>query len=687
MTNQNNPLLSNWSEAGQLPPFVQVEAQHFGPAFMAAMQEQRDEIAKIERHSQAPNFDNTIAAFDATGRKFSLIQQLYSNLLSSKSSDALQAVELEWAPKLAAFRNEIFSNRNLFSRIDAVKNSATGLTEEQGELLKRIHLDFVRQGARLNAADSERFGKINERLAQIQAQFTQNVMGAEKDFAMALNATTDLAGLPSFVTDSAAQAAKERGLAGHVITLSRSLVVPFLTFSSRRDLRKIAYQAWTQRGELNPQYDNHPIIKEMLTLRLEMAQLLGYKNFADYALEDRMAGTPDAARELMLKAWEPAKQKAARELAQLQTAAKADGFTEELMPWDWRYYSEKVRASEYDLSDDETKPFFTIKNMTAALFETARRLFGIEFKLLPSVVAYHPDVKVYSVHPVNSSAPIAYFLADNFSRPFKQGGAWMSLYRDQTRNVPPGQSALIPIVSNNNNFARAQNPDDTLLSTDDVRTLFHEFGHGLHGMLSNVTYARNSGTNVMQDFVELPSQLFEHWSLEPSLLKKYATHIQTGEPISDALLAKIQAAGTFNQGFETVEYNACTLIDLALHEHPNPASIDLTAFEREELARLGMPKQIQMRHRLPHFSHLFSSNYYAAGYYVYMWAEVLDADAFDAFTETGNAFDPVVAAKLKQHIYSVGAAVAPMKTYLAFRGQEPKIEPMLRDRGLLHEAR
>jgi peptidyl-dipeptidase Dcp len=686
MSSVQNPLLTDWSLSGQFPPFTQTQADHFGPAFTLAMQEQREEIELIANNREPATFDNTIAAFDRSGRKLAMISMLYSNLLGSKSSDELQAVEMHWAPKLAAFANEVSSHRALFSRIDSVKKTAgNSLSEEQRELLNRIHLDFVRQGAKLTGAASERFGKIGERLAQIQAQFVQNVMGAEKDYTLALNGANDLAGLPSFVIDSAAQAAKERGLPGHVITLSRSLVAPFLTYSSRRDLRQTAFTAWSQRGENHPTYNNHPLIKEILTLRLEMAQLLGYKTFADYALEDRMAGTPAAARALMVKAWEPAKQKAGRELELLQAAAKADGLTEELMPWDWRYYAEKVRLSQYALSDDETKPYFTLKNMTAAMFETARRLFGIEFKLLNDVAAYHPDVKVYAVNDA-TQATIAYFLTDNFSRPFKQGGAWMSIYRDQTRNLLGGVLAKvgsIPIVSNNNNFARAENPDLTLLSIDDVRTLFHEFGHGLHGILSNVNYARISGTNVLQDFVELPSQLFEHWAMEPSLLKQYAKHVSTNEPISDDLIKRIGAAVNFNLGFETVEYNSCTLMDLSLHEHPDPASLDLAAFEREELARLGMPKQITMRHRLPHFSHLFSSNYYAAGYYVYMWAEVLDADAFDAFKEAGDVFDPIIAAKLKKHIYSAGASVAPMKTYLAFRGREPAVEPMLRDRGLL----
>ncbi len=675
----DNPLLGSWDLPGQFPPFAAVKAEHFRPAFEQAMNEKRTQLQAIANNPAAATFANTVEALDQCGLSYSRIGLLFSNLLGSASSDALRAVELEMAPVLAGFDTELFGNAALFARLEhLIAQDRSNLSEEQNELLKRFHLDFSRSGAKLQGAQKERFGAIAQKLAQLTAQFSQNVLANETAYTLELQ-STDVDGLPQFVLDAAAQAAKERkSAAPYVITLSRSLVTPFLMFSKRRDLRKQAFIAWTQRGETMPEYNNIPIIKEILILRKEMAVILGYKNFADYALDDRMAGTPAAAKELVTKAWEPAKKKAARELSQLSEAAKAEGMHEALEPWDWRYYSEKVRASKYDLSDDECKPFFALRNITRAMFDTATQLFGLQFKVLPDAQRYHPDVKLYEVSE-QSGALIGYFLADNFARPNKQGGAWMSAYRNQARN---GLERL-PIISNNNNFSRAANPDESLLSLDDVRTLFHEFGHGLHGLLSNVTYERISGTNVLQDFVELPSQLFEHWGTDRALLKKHARHVTTGEVISDELIDRIEAAATFNLGFETVEYCSCCLVDLALHQVEQPEQLDIAAFEKQTLQSIGMPKEIVMRHRLPHFGHLFSGNYYAAGYYVYLWAEVLDADAFDAFRETGNLFDPATALRLRKHIYSAGGSVAPMKTYKAFRGKEPAVEPMLRDRGLL----
>ncbi len=675
----DNPLLSSWDLPGQFPPFTAVLAEHFKPAFEQAMLEKRAQLEAIANNTNSPTFENTVASLDLCGPTYGRVGMLFSNLLGSASSDELRAVELQLAPVLAGFDTELFGNAALFARLDGLMNQdRSQLSEEQNELLKRFHLDFLRSGAKLQGTQKVRFGEIAQKLAQLTAQFSQNVLANETAYTLELT-DNDVDGLPQFVLDSAAQAAKERNSkSAYVITLSRSLVVPFLMFAKRRDLRKQAFLAWTQRGQTMPEFDNTPIIKEILVLRKEMAQILGYKNFADYALDDRMAGTPAAAKDLVMKAWEPAKKKAARELAQLSDAAKAEGMHEALEPWDWRYYSEKVRAAQYDLSDDECKPFFALGNITHALFDTATQLFGLQFKQLNDAKTYHADVKMYEVHE-QSGELVGYFLADNFARPNKQGGAWMSAYRTQAKN---GLTRL-PIISNNNNFSRAAKPDESLLSLDDVRTLFHEFGHGLHGLLSNVTYDRIGGTNVMQDFVELPSQLFEHWGTDRALLKKHARHVSTGEAISDALIDRIEAAATFNLGFETVEYCSCCLVDLALHQIDNPEQLDIAAFEKQTLDAIGMPREIVMRHRLPHFGHLFSGNYYAAGYYVYLWAEVLDADAFDAFREAGNLFDPATAQRLRKHIYGAGASVAPMKTYLAFRGKQPAVEPMLRDRGLL----
>ena len=675
-----NPLLQSWDAAGQFPPFAQVKPEHFVSAFTAAMDTQRTEIAGVTSDPAAPTFANTIEALDHTGTQLSRIEMLFDNLTDSASTPDLQNVELELAGPRAAFASEVFTNTALFQRIDTLhaKQDSLGLSEEQTQLLQRFHLDFVRAGARLDEQSRQRLGEIAQRLAQLFAQFSHNVLGSESAYVLELKGPSDMAGLPDYLLAAAKQAAVQRGMPDtYIITLSRSLVVPFLTFAKNRALRQAAFLAWTGRAENDPRFDTRPLIKEILALRLAQANLLEYKTFADYACDDRMAKTPQAARALIEQAWEPAKRKARDELRDMSALAKAQGMTELIEPWDWRFYAEQVRQERYAINDEETKPFFSLRNMTTAMFDCATQLFGITFVLLPNVLTYHPDVKSYQVNNQSGEA-VGYFLADNFARPNKRDGAWMSAYRTQAFSL----NNRLPIISNNNNFARAQDPDLTLLSVSDVNTLFHEFGHGLHGLLSQVYSQRLSGTNVLQDFVELPSQLMEHWAMNEQVLKKHARHYLTNEPISSNLLAKIKAAERFNQGFETSEYCACALVDLSLHQQTDIANLDLNQFETSELNRLGMPQGIVMRHRLAHFGHLFSSDYYAAGYYVYMWAEVLDADAFDAFEEAGDIFDIATAKRLKDHIYAAGGSVEPMATYLAFRGRAPAVTPMLRNRGL-----
>jgi peptidyl-dipeptidase Dcp len=475
----------------------------------------------------------------------------------------------------------------------------------------------------------------------------------------------------------AREAAQERDVdAPGVITLSRSLIVPFLTFSDRRDLREQTYTAWTTRGEHDGPHDNRPVAREILALRNEQARLHGYDNYADYALGDRMAGTPDAVARLLDQVWEPAKARAAAERDALATLAKAQGATHAIEPWDWRYYAEKVRRERYHLDDDELKPYFSLERMRAAMFDSAHRLFGLSFVPRPDVRAYHPDVGVFEARAGDKLVGV--FLSDNYARPNKRGGAWMSAFRWQSRR----NGETLPIIVNNNNFAKGAAGTPTLLSADDVRTLFHEFGHGLHGLLSQVTYERLSGTNVLRDFVELPSQLFEHWAFEPEVLRRHALHHQTGKPIPEDLIQRLKAARQFNQGFETVEYTASALLDMALHAEVDPAGVDITAFERAELMRIGMPREILPRHRPPHFGHLFSSSAYAAGYYVYLWAEVLDADGYGAFVEAGNPFDRAVAERVKRFIYSSGGTLPPAEAYRSFRGRDPRVEPLLAQRGL-----
>ncbi len=520
--------------------------------------------------------------------------------------------------------------------------------------------------------------RSSERLAELSTRFSQNVLADETGYRLVLRDERDLAGLPQDLRAAARAAAQERGEAdAWIITLSRSLIVPFLTFSDRRDLREQAFVAWTRRGEHDGEHDNRPVAREILALRNEQARLHGYRHYADYALVDRMAGTPEAVARLLEQVWEPAKARAAAECEALRAMALAHGAQHTIEPWDWRYYAEKVRKARYRMDDAALKPYFSLERMLAAAFDTAQRLFGLRFVERPDIGAYHPDVRVFEVHG-RDGGTIGLFLSDNYARPNKRGGAWMSAYRWQSR----ADGETLPIIVNNNNFAKGPAGEPTLLSADDVRTLFHEFGHGLHGLLSQVTYERLSGTQVLRDFVELPSQLFEHWAFEPAVLKRHALHHATGQPIPEELIDRLKAARRFNQGFETVEYTACALVDMALHALPDADGVDITAFERAELERIGMPREIVLRHRLPHFGHLFASSGYAAGYYVYLWAEVLDADGYDAFVEAGNPFDPEVAERVRRYVYSSGGTLLPAEAYRAFRGRDPVVGPLLAQRGL-----
>lgn len=684
-----NPLLAPWTTPFGLPPFGAFKPADFLPAFAVAMKSHLHELDAIAANTSPPTFENTIAAFDKSGRLLSRIKQLFENLTASETSPELQSVERDMAAPLAAHSNALYTHKALFARIDSLFQQRVNLrlNSEQHRMLERIHLDFVRAGALLAPEAQKRYAKIIEQLAELTTAFTQNVLAAEAQFQLVLH-KDDLAGLPDAVVAAAKHASAERGDPnGYVITLSRSLMMPFLTYSDRRDLRQQAFTAWTERGGAK----NLAVAEKIMALRLEQAQLHGYDNYSDYVLVDTMAGSRQAVDDLLMRLWEPAKEKAADECAALNQLTNWTAGAAHVEPWDWRYLAEKVRASRYDLHEAEIKPYFPLSRMVEAIFDCAHRLFGIHFIERPDLKSYHPDVKTYEVHRVKpqvksesnsgkQSSLIGIFLHDNFARATKRGGAWMDLYRYQRNSDDSADGGILPIVVNNNNFAKGE---PTLLSFDDARTLFHEFGHGLHGLLSNVHYERLSGTSVLKDFVELPSQLFEHWLGEPEVLKRFALHYQTNEPISDALIAKLKQARTFNQGFENVEFVASALIDMALHSLSNMDNLDLARFETEQLAKLGMPKEIVMRHRFPHFQHLFSGASYASGYYVYLWAAVLDADGFEAFSDAGNPFDPAIAKRLLENIYAAGNSKPPMDLYRAFRGKEPTVEAMLRKKGLL----
>jgi peptidyl-dipeptidase Dcp len=683
-----NPLLQPWTTAYELPPFDTIRAEHFEPALEVAMAQHRREIDALASQSETINFANTVAAFDRTGRLLGRIESVFSNLSSSATSPELQAVEMRVAGPLAAHGSAVYMNQALFQRIDAVHRvrDQLGLTPEQIRLTERVHVDFVRSGANLAPEARVRYAKVMEELASLMTKFAQNVLHDESTWHLLLSTEQDLTGLPDFVREAAQQAAVDRKIEhGSVITLSRSLIVPFLTFSERRDLREQAWRAWTSRGEHAGDHDNRGIARDILRLRNEQARLHGYTSYADYALTDTMAGTQDAVSRLLRDVWPRALDAVERERQMLREVMVDEGAGNQVLEaWDWRYWAEKVRVARYAVDDAVLKPYFRLENMAQAAFDCASKLFGLRFTHRADLPVYHPDVKAYEVRDTAGEL-VGIFMQDNFARATKQSGAWMSSLRMQHRNAQDGGVSL-PVILNNNNFAKGSADSPTLLSTDDVRTLFHEFGHGLHGLLSNVTYERLSGTSVLRDFVELPSQIFEHWAEEPEVMQAHARHWKTGESLPAEQIEKIQRARKFNQGYETVRYCASSLVDMAVHaltdsEPPE----DLCAFEAAELKRLGLPHGVGLNHRLVHFQHLFSGSSYAAGYYVYMWAEVLDADGYDAFVEAGSPFDPTVAAALKRYIYSSGNSLPPAQAFESFRGRAPTVLPMLKQRGLVEE--
>lgn len=679
----DNPLLSPWTAPYGLPPFDRARPEHFEPAFESAMRAHLAELDAIASQAAPADFDNTMAAFDRAGRKLASIRSLFENLCSSETSPALQEAQRRLAKPLAAHQSAVYMHGGVFKRIQAVheKRRSTDLTPEQLRLVERVHLDFVRSGALMDAKAQARYAQVMEQQAECNTAFAQNVLHDETQWTLALEGEADHAGLPEFVRAAARAAADERGMQGQsVVTLSRSLIVPFLTFSERRDLRERAWRAWTSRGEHDGPHDNRPLIARILQLREEQAKLHGYATFADYALVDRMAREPAAVNRLLGDVWERAKVAIEREREALSAAQRQDGGHGAIEPWDWRFWAEKVRQRSYAIDDAEVKPYFTLDAMVLAMFDCAGRLFGLRFTRRTDLPLYHPDVNAFDVHDAQGRA-VGLFLQDNFARSTKRSGAWMNGFAWQSRNG----GTTLPVIINNCNFAKGS---PTLLGFDDVRTLFHEFGHGLHGLLSDVTYTALSGTEVLRDFVELPSQLFEHWMSEPEVLRRNAHHVDTGEPIPDALIEKLRAARRFGQAYDTVRYTASALLDMAAHSHPDPSSVtDWSQFEADTLRRIGLPEGAGVMHRLAHFQHLF--NYhdgYAAGYYVYLWAEVLDADAYGAFREAGDPFDAAVAARLKRFIYASGNSVEPGEAYVAFRGRAASIEPLLEKRGLLEVA-
>lgn len=669
----NNPLLTDWQTPFQMPPFDLIKDEHFPAAFDAAFDQARARTDAIASNSEAPTFENTIAAMDQADL-MDRVLGVFHNLTGSVSNPTLEALQRDLSPRYSQFHSETMMNADLFARIETLYQARDelGLESEQLRVLELYHRMFVRSGAQLQGADRERLTAIMARLAELGTAFTQNLLADERDWFMQLSAD-DMAGCPEFLISAAAAAAAEREIEGYIITLSRSLIVPFLQFSPRRDLRERAFVAWGQRGENGGDTDNREIVRETLELRAERATLLGFDSFADFKLATEMAGSPDKVEELLMAVWTPAKIAAESDAAALTKMMQADGVNGPLEAWDWRYYSEKRRLAEHDLDEAELKPYFQLDQMIDASFECATRLFGLEFTEIDAPL-YHSDARAWEV--TKNGQHMAVFIGDYFARSSKRSGAWCSRFRAQSKNP----NDVRPIVVNVCNFAKAPVGQPSLLTFDDARTLFHEFGHALHVILSDVSYGFISGTSVARDFVELPSQLYEHWLSVPEVLEKYARHAETGAPMPKALLERLLAAENYDQGFATVEYTASALVDLAFHTQPAPA--DPMVLQTETLKKIGMPSAIKMRHATPHFAHVFSGDGYSSGYYSYMWSEVMDADAFEAFRETGDPFNADMAAKLAKHIYSAGGSKPADDLYKAFRGSLPSVDALLRGRGL-----
>jgi len=671
--------LTHWTGPLGLPDFTRIGDGDFTAVFDAALKAHEAEIAAIADNSEAPTVTNTLAALELSGQALDRVSSIFWCKAGANTNDTIQALEREVSPKMARHFSAISMNEKLFARIDDLyqRREKLGLDAETLRVLEKTWKGFVRSGAKLDAAGKKRLASINEDLSSLGTKFGQNVLADERDWALFLDAS-DLAGLPDFLKSAMAEAAEMRGQKGrYAVTLSRSIYEPFTTFSERRDLREAAWRAFTMRGENGGASDNTAVVRDMLALRTEKAKLLGYDSYAALKLDDTMAKTPKAVHRLLDPVWQKAREKAAADQAEMERLAIAAGSNEKFAAWDWRFWQEKLRAEKFAFDEAELKPYLQLDNVIAACFDVATRLFGVTFEEKKGITAWHPDVRTFVVRNADGSER-GLFLADHFARPSKRSGAWMSSLQSGYRLG----SGAAPVIYNIMNFAKPPAGEAALLSVDEAKTLFHEFGHALHGLLTDVTWPSVSGTSVSRDFVELPSQLYEHWLTVPQVLEKHALHVKSGKPMPKALLDKMLAARTFGAGFATVEFTASALVDMAYHARTE-APAEPLRFEAETLARLEMPDTIAMRHRTPHFGHVFAGDGYSAGYYSYMWSEVLDADAFSAFEETGDVFNPALAKKLKDNIYAAGGSKDPEELYKAFRGKMPTADAMMEKRGLV----
>lgn len=674
-----NPFFEEFQTPFGVPPFDRIHEEHYMPAFLEAMKQHKQEIDAIVSQNEPPSFENTIEALAQSGALLTKVGNVFDNLTSAHTNEKLQKIEEEVAPLLAKHKDDIMLNENLFERVKAVyeQRDILDLTAEQKTLLEKTYKEFVRGGANLTEEKKARFREINEELSLLSVKFAKNVLDETNAFELVIEKEEDLAGLPPSVVKAAAEAAEERGHKGKwVITLHKPSFIPFLQYSEKRDLREKVFKAFANLGNNDNAFDNKAIASRMAALRVERAQLLGYTTHADYVLEENMAKNSENVIRLLNQIWTPALAKAKEEAQELQAMIRKEGKTFKLEPWDWWYYAEKLKKARYALDDRALRPYFMLENVRQGAFDVATKLYGITFHEIPDTPKYHPDVKVFEVREADGSH-VGVLYVDYFPRASKRGGAWMNSYRKQA--VKDGIN-IRPVIANVGNFAKPTADTPSLISYENALTLFHEFGHALHGLLSNCTYEKLSGTAVARDFVELPSQIMENWASEPEVLKTYARHYKTGEPIPDDLIAKIQKARHFNQGFATVEYLASSFLDMDWHTLTEPKEVNCEEFERAAMDRIGLIPEIIPRWRSTYFQHIFAGGY-SAGYYSYIWAQVLDADAFEAFREAG-LFDRNTAEAFRENILERGGTEDPMALYVRFRGSEPSIKPLLRRLGL-----
>ncbi|MDZ7342262.1 MAG: M3 family metallopeptidase [candidate division KSB1 bacterium] len=674
-----NPFFTEWKTPYETPPFDRIKEEHYLPAFEEGMKQHQQEIEAIVTSTEAPTFENTVVALDNSGALLTKVSNVFFNMTSANTNDSLQSIAKKVAPMLSKHQDDMLLNEKLFKKIKAIysQKDQLDLNAEQSMLLEKYYKDFIRGGADLDEAAKAELRKINEELSVLSLQFGDNVLKEDNNFELVIDQEADLAGLPDNVKTAAAEAAKERSKAGRwVFTLHKPSLIPFLQYSEKRDLREKMFKAYIHRGDNNNEFDNKKILARIAALRVKKANLLGYKTHADFVLEENMAKTPAAVYDLLNQLWVPALNMAQKEAQELQSMIFAEGNNFKLEPWDWWFYAEKVKKAKYDLDEEMLRPYFKLENVIDGVFMVANKLYGITFNERKDIPTYHPDVKVFEVKEADGSH-VAILFVDYFPRASKRGGAWMSEYRQQHKL---NGKMITPVICNVGNFSKPTADKPSLLSFEEVSTLFHEFGHALHGLLSNCTYQRLSGTNVARDFVELPSQIMENWASEPEVLKMYARHFETGEPIPDDLIEKIKNSSKFNQGFATVEYLAASFLDMDWHTLTDTAAVDPIAFENGSMKKIGLIPEIVTRYRSPYFRHIFAGGY-SAGYYSYIWAEVLDSDAFQAFKET-SLFDQTTAKAFRENILAKGGTEDPMVLYKRFRGAEPKIDALLEKRGL-----